>query len=175
MVESGAPDSAGGDSELERLRVENARLAALLTAHGIRSQAVSSVPTSPGANPLTTEQKVARFSRLFRGRTDVYPVRWESKAGRTGYSPACANEWRAGICEKPRIKCSDCGHRNLIPLSDETLFDHLAGKHTIGTYPLLTDDTCNFVAVDFDDAECYVRRNPRLIGTLMSRIFSGRS
>ena len=153
MVESGALDPAGSDSELERLRVENARLTALLTAHGIRWQAVSNVPISPSADPLTTEQKVALFGRLFRGRTDVCPVRWESKAGKTGYSPACSNEWRVGICEKPRIKCSDCGHRNLIPLSDETLFDHLAGKHTVGTYPLLTDDTCNFVAVDFDDAE----------------------
>ena len=135
MVESGALESAGDDSELERLRVENARLTALLTAHGIRWQAVSNVPISPSADPLTTEQKVALFGRLFRGRTDVYPVRWESKAGKTGYSPACSNEWRVGICEKPRIKCSDCGHRNLIPLSDETLFDHLAGKHTV-TLPL---------------------------------------
>ena len=153
MVESGALESAGDDSELERLRAENARLIALLTAHGIRWQAMSNVPTFPGADPLTTEQKVALFGRRFRGRTDVYPVRWESKAGKTGYSPACANEWHVGICEKPRIKCSDCGHRKLIPVSDQTLFDHLAGKHTVGTYPLLTDDTCNFVAVDFDDAE----------------------
>jgi len=70
-----------------------------------------------------------------------------------GYAPACANEWRAGICEKPRIKCSDCAHRSLIALTDRTIFDHLAGRHTTGVYPLLTDDTCNFLAVDFDDAE----------------------
>lgn len=90
---------------------------------------------------------------MFRGRTDVYPVRWESKAGKTGYASACANEWRAGICEKPRIKCSDCDRRDLIGLTDRTIFDHLAGRHTTGIYPLLADDTCNFVAVDFDDAE----------------------
>ena len=102
---------------------------------------------------LNTDQKVALFRRLFRGRTDLYPVRWESKAGKTGYAPACANEWRAGICEKPRIKCADCGHRSLIALTDRTIFDHLAGRHTTGVYPLLTDDTCNFLAVDFDDAE----------------------
>jgi hypothetical protein len=76
LVGSGALDPAGGDSELERLRAENARLIALLTAHGIRWQAVSNVPMSPGADPLTTEQKVALFGRLFRGRTDAYPVRW---------------------------------------------------------------------------------------------------
>ena len=96
MVESGALDPAGGDSGLERLRAENARLIALLTAHGIRWQAVSNDPMAPGADLLTTGQKVALFGRLFRGRTDVYPVRWESKAGKTGYSPACANEWRVG-------------------------------------------------------------------------------
>src|SRR6185437_762291 len=66
---------------------------------------------------------------------------------------ACANEWLAGVCEKPRIKCSDCGHRRLLPLSDAVLYDHLAGKHTIGVYPLLPDDTCHFLAVDFDEAE----------------------
>ena len=91
---------------------------------------------------------------MFRGRTDVYPVRWESKtSGKSGYAPACANEWRAGVCEKPRIKCSDCGNRLLLPLSDAVTYDHLAGKHTVGVYPLLEDDTCHFLAVDFDDAE----------------------
>ncbi|WP_442854902.1 TOTE conflict system archaeo-eukaryotic primase domain-containing protein, partial [Burkholderia sp. BDU5] len=57
------------------------------------------------------------------------------------------------LCEKSRIKCSDCGHRLLIPLSDQIIYDHLAGRHTIGVYPLLADDTCHFLAVDFDDAD----------------------
>ena len=103
---------------------------------------------------LSTDEKVALFRRLFRGRTDVYPVRWESKTtGKSGYAPACANEWRAGVCEKPRIKCGDCGNRLLIPLSDAVIYDHLAGEHTVGVYPLLEDDTCYFLAVDFDEAE----------------------
>ncbi|EQD75073.1 type III restriction protein res subunit, partial [mine drainage metagenome] len=108
----------------------------------------------PDPSRLTTGEKVALFRRLFRGRTDVYPVRWESKTtGKTGYSPACANEWRAGVCEKPRIKCGDCGKRVLIPLSDSVIYDHLAGEHTVGVYPLLEDDSCYFLAVDFDEAE----------------------
>ncbi len=57
------------------------------------------------------------------------------------------------MCEKPRIKCSDCSNRLLIPLSDSIIFGHLSGKHTIGIYPLLTDDTCYFLAVDFDEAD----------------------
>ena len=141
------------DDELTRLRGENARLIGLLDDHGIAWHGPEPVSAPASATLLSTDEKVALFRRLFRGRTDVYPVRWESKAGKTGYSPACANEWRAGVCEKPRIKCSDCGNRLLVPLTDQTLYDHLAGRHTVGVYPLLTDDTCHFLAVDFDDAD----------------------
>src|SRR3546814_10217663 len=87
----------------------------------------SNSPTVSEPIRLTTDEKVALFYRLFHGRTDVYPVRWESKAtGKSGYSPACANEWRFGICEKPRIKCGDCGNRLLVPVSNVVIYDHLA-------------------------------------------------
>ncbi len=33
------------------------------------------------------------------------------------------------------------------------IYDHLAGKRTIGVYPLLADDTCYLLAADFDKAE----------------------
>ena len=145
--------TAGRNDELARLRTENARLTGLLDAHGVAWRVSAPVPAPVGAVSLTTDEKVALFRRLFRGRTDVYPVRWESKAGNSGYSPACANEWRAGVCEKPRIKCADCGNRSLVPLTDQTIYDHLAGRHTVGVYPLLADDSCHFLAVDFDDAD----------------------
>lgn len=142
---------------LAALQAENARLIALLESNGVAWH-LPPEPVIPAARPepvrLSTHEKVALFRRLFHGRTDAYPVRWESKtSGRSGYSPACANEWRAGVCEKPRIKCGDCGHRLLIPLSDAVIYAHLAGEHTVGVYPLLEDDTCSFVAVDFDEAE----------------------
>lgn len=89
---------------------------------------------------LTTEEKVALFRRLFRGRTDVYPVRWEDKtSGKTGYSPACANEWLAGVCQKPRIKCGDCANRLLMPLSYAVIYGDLKGEHTIGVYRIGSD------------------------------------
>ncbi len=154
---------AGTESMIERdplleLKAENARLIALLETNGIqwRAQPERAVPpaSTPEPSRLTTDEKVALFRRLFRGRMDVYPVRWESKtSAKSGYAPACANEWRAGVCEKPRIKCGDCGSRLLTPLSDAVLYDHLAGKHTVGVYPLLEDDTCHFLAIDFDEAE----------------------
>lgn len=143
--------------ELSALRAENARLIALLESHGIEwrpLQPAVCVAREPEPPKLTTAEKVALFRRLFRGRTDVYPVRWEGKtSGKLGYAPACANEWRAGVCEKPRIKCGDCSKRLLIPLSDAVIYDHLAGDHTIGVYPLLEDDTCYVLAADFDEAD----------------------
>ena len=137
---------------LLELKAENARLIALLEANGIQWRAPPA--STPEPSRLSTGEKVALFRRLFRGRTDVYPIRWESKTtAKSGYSPACANEWRTGVCEKPRIKCGDCDSRVLIPLSDAVLYDHLAGKHTVGVYPLLEDDTCHFLVIDFDEAE----------------------
>ena len=145
---------------LVSLRAENARLIALLEAHGIEWRAPSKLPSliplSPAApinQNLDTDAKLALFKRLFRGRVDVFPMRWESKAGKAGYSPACANEWRPGVCEKPRIKCGDCSHRQLLPLTDQVLYKHLAGEIVIGVYPLLPDDTCYFLAADFDEAD----------------------
>ncbi|AJE21652.1 TOTE conflict system archaeo-eukaryotic primase domain-containing protein [Azotobacter chroococcum] len=143
---------------LAAVQAENARLIALLGSHGIEWRLSPSQPAPGAAAPepsrLSTTEKVTLFRRLFRGRMDVYPVRWEGKtSGKSGYAPACANEWRAGVCEKPRIKCGDCGKRLLIPLSDAVIYDHLAGAHTVGVYPLLEDDTCYFLAVDFDEAD----------------------
>ncbi len=113
-------------------------------------------PPSPvqRVSVLSTDEKVALFRRLFRGRDDIWALRWESKtSGKSGYSPACANEWQARICGKPRIKCGDCTHRQLLPVSDLVIYQHLAGTHTAGLYPLLEDDSCYFLAVDFDKAE----------------------
>jgi len=129
------------------LRAENARLVALLEAHGVEWR-IPPIPTQPQVSALALEaepsslstgDKITLFRRLFRGRTDVYPIRWESKkTGKSGYAPACANEWRPGICDKPRIKCSDCSNRLLNPLTDALIYGHLAGHHTIGVYPLLS-------------------------------------
>ena len=144
-------------SVVAALQAENERLIKLLEGHGIawRSPQQNTHEAREAESPrLSTADKVALFRRLFRGRTDVYPVRWESKtSGKSGYAPACANEWRAGVCEKPRIKCADCSNRLLIPLSDAVIYDHLAGDHTAGVYPLLEDDSCCFLATDFDEAD----------------------
>jgi hypothetical protein len=107
----------------------------------------------------SSEAKIALFRSLFRGRDDVYPRRFESrKTGRAGYAPACANEWVRGVCEKPRIKCAECPNRRFLPVTDDVIRWHLSGADAegqpfvAGVYPLLQDETCFFLAVDFDNA-----------------------
>jgi superfamily II DNA or RNA helicase len=148
------------EGELQQLRKENARLKALLSGHGIsyEEERYASDATAPDisespAKAYSPAQKVALFRRLFRGRTDVYPIRWESAKGTSGYSPACGNEWKPGICDKPRVKCSDCSQSMFLPVTDQVIYDHLAGMHTVGVYPLLAGDTCHFLAVDFDETD----------------------
>jgi superfamily II DNA or RNA helicase/very-short-patch-repair endonuclease len=103
------------------------------------------------------EAKIALFRSLFHGREDVYPRRFESrKTGRAGYSPVCGNEWVQGICEKPRIKCSECPHQRFLPVTDDVIRWHLQGHDdhsrdfVMGVYPMLLDETCFFLAADFD-------------------------
>lgn len=105
-------------------------------------------------------EKIRLFQTLFNGRNDVYPRRFESKNnGRSGYQPACHNEWVPEICNKPKIKCANCENRNFLPVTDEVIRNHLLGYNpcdssrrdfTIGVYPLRLDETCNFLTVDFD-------------------------
>lgn len=100
---------------------------------------------------ISNEEKVKIFRDIFKGRTDLYAKRWTSnKTGKSGYSPVCKNEFSTYKCDKPRIKCNECPNRVLEPLTDDIILKHLKGEITIGIYPLLPEDTCNFLAIDFD-------------------------
>ncbi|MBI4707711.1 MAG: DEAD/DEAH box helicase family protein, partial [Candidatus Omnitrophica bacterium] len=100
---------------------------------------------------FSQERQIKLFRNLFRGRDDVFARLWVSrKTGKSGYSPVCKNEWVTKICQKPIMKCSGCPNRELLPLDDEVIRKHLAGRHVIGIYPMLQDETCYFLVVDFD-------------------------
>ena len=109
----------------------------------------------------STADKIALFRHLFAGRPDVFPVRWENrKTAKSGYAPACANEWVRGICGKPQVKCGECPHQAFIPVTDDIIEKHLrggdgarssGGDFVAGVYPLLPDETCWFLAADFDE------------------------
>ncbi|HSE23910.1 MAG TPA: DEAD/DEAH box helicase family protein [Pyrinomonadaceae bacterium] len=122
----------------------------------------SLAPTPPSlSNDSRPEAKVSFFRSLFRGRDDVYAVKWEGKNGRTGYSPAGVREWDQSPSHRQQKQ--SFRYNKLFPLSDEAIRDHLLGKQTVGVYPLRQDDTCWFVAVDFDkkswetDASAFLR------------------
>lgn len=105
---------------------------------------------------LTSDEKVALFRSVFRGRDDVFARRWQSSSGKSGYQPVCANEWRSDLCDKKKYKCGECPNRQLSPLTDRDIFNHLAGKDpngrdVIGLFPLLEDNTCYLLCADFDD------------------------
>jgi superfamily II DNA or RNA helicase len=100
-------------------------------------------------SPLSEKSRLFRF--LFRGREDVFARQWWSqKSQKIGYSPLCNREWNRTWCGKPRIKCGDCTNYDFASVTDDVIRDHLDGKHTIGVYPLLLDETCYLLAIDFD-------------------------
>lgn len=161
--------------DAERLELECALR--LLEEEQGRNVSDKMLTTYSPAKPTITassssDSKLALFRQLFSGRADVFPRRWDNnKTGRSGYSPACANEWAKGICDKPRVKCGECAHQAFLPVTDDVLASHLQGKDrkarsggsfVAGVYPLLADGTCWFVAADFDkqnwveDARAYL-------------------
>lgn len=147
--------------ELEALRQqnlllaeENARLKEMLGLEASTTPTpgpTAVAPTSTITAASSPTSKVELFRSLFRGRSDVYAKRWQSRSGTSGYAPACAHEWRAGLCGKPSVKCADCESRELLPLDASAIEDHLTGRTTVGVYPMLEDETCHLLAVDFDE------------------------
>jgi hypothetical protein len=143
-----------GKSRLAQLDQERGVLATRLQQLHEELQALDR-PANPtgGASELSSTEKISLFRSLFRGREDVFPKLWTSKVGRKGYAPACSNDLISGRCgkgRKPRISCNDCQYKSYIPVSDQIIRDHIQGKHIIGVYPLLPDDSTWFLAVDFD-------------------------
>ena len=138
----------------EQLERENRLLRSLLIEHSLGPPNTSSdSPKHPPPTPLALKpaEKIAMFRSLFRGREDVYARRWESPDGRTGYSPNTERDWKAYYAAKPEDrKRVDKETKKNIPLDDEAIHAHLVGKQTLGVYPLLLDETCWFLAADFD-------------------------
>jgi len=144
-----------------RLKEENARLRQLLAEKGITipappkkdlSLATGRDAHDAGVNEHSTKDvKVGLFRGLFRGREDVYAVRMRFKSGDWGYVPASIRDWKAVLSADAAVrKKVDQKTRKLLFLTDDVLRQHLEGKQTNGVYPLLLDETCWFLAVDFD-------------------------
>ena len=144
MMKSNDQKLANIDFELREL--EKRKQALLVQRKSIERMGL--IPISQ--NMLTPDEKINLFASLFKGRLDVHATKWTNKAGKSGFSIACHNEWIQNICEKPKIKCSDCSNRAYKALDKQALFSHLSGKAIVGLYPLLPDNICYFLAADFD-------------------------
>lgn len=122
--------------------------------------ALQLLPNVAVSNQSNQEEKIALFRALFRGREDVFPRRFENvRTGKSGYQPVCRNDWVNGVCFKPKISCATCSARDFIPLSNDLIRSHLKGadptdrsgrNFTMGVYPMCLDESCWFLAVDFD-------------------------
>ena len=157
MDNAAVGDDVDVDEKITRLEVrlrelEDERDAARRELHRLREQR-DAAEERPGAaaSSWTADDKVTLFSTLFRGRPDVFAVRWENRAkNRSGWAPRCSNEWKAGVCHKPAVKCGECPNQAFLPVIDTELRGHLQGRQVVGVYALQADDTCWFVAADLD-------------------------
>ena len=86
-------------------------------------------------------------------------MRWDNaKSGKSGYAPACHNEWQRRLCETPRVKCSVCPNQAFIMRGTIST----GAPFVMGFYPMLPDGTCCLLVADFDredwrDALAYVK------------------
>lgn len=131
---------------IRELQTENQRLKAggQSAIAPTNAQPGPAVDAGPTISRLSAEaEKVALFRSLFQGREDVYAYRWDGRDGRSGYSPAL----RPGAA---RRKGERPDPSTLLRLDDHVIQSHLRGQRIIGVYPLLEDETCRFLAIDFD-------------------------
>src|SRR5215207_1869530 len=121
-----------------RMGVLRAKLMALSAEEPTQAAAMS-VALDAQATPA---DKVRLFRALFRGCEDIFPTRFTSKkTGKSGYAPACANKFVRGVCDLPQVKCSECPNQAFTLVDDRVVLDHLRGRHVMGVYPLLEDET----------------------------------
>ena len=96
------------------------------------------------------ESQINIFHALFRGREDVFAVRWE-KSGKSGYMPSYQYDpyhYRSHKMNGGTF--ANYPHKTYLPLTDYEIQKHLNGIQQIGVYPLLEDNTSCFLVADFD-------------------------
>jgi hypothetical protein len=147
----------GSEGEIVICRREDGtRFACPLRIWEEHAERVSVFSEAKVTNRSSSDEKIALFRSLFRGREDLYAKRWYNlRNGQSGYSPVCGNEWAAGLCNKRAVSCGNCPNRELLPITDGVVYRHLEGsdEHTrdvVRLYPMLQDETTYILAIDFD-------------------------
>ena len=147
------------EGENKRLRDEVGRLRKILSKEKLETDTsvdftiVKETGLDYNDNLVTmnsaSKEKIQLFMSLFKGRAEVCAKRWKNKPG---YSPYCFNDFKPGICNKPKIKCCDCKNNDFAPLDEERIEGHLLGKYVLGLYPMTLNDTCFILVMDFDES-----------------------
>lgn len=113
--------------------------------------------SSPVDDTSPPTAKVQFFRELFRARDDVYAVRFIGRDGKPGYCPDRERFPSTTQFFQSSVIPKSSGHkgkrkddRKLKPLTNQVIVDHLQGRKVVGIYPLLEDETCWFLATDFD-------------------------
>lgn len=96
------------------------------------------------------ESQINIFHAFFRGREDVFAVRWE-KSGKSGYMPSYQYDLYHYRSHKMNGGTfANYPHKTYLPLTNYEIQKHLTGIQQIGVYPLLEDNTSCFLVADFD-------------------------
>lgn len=109
-----------------RLQAHPADAEALAALEALREElGEGNMPPLDPTPTAPTDADLARFALLFAGREDAHAAMW-SRDGRVGYAPVPS------------------------PLTPERVADHLAGKATLGVYPIRTDGRTPWLCFDLD-------------------------
>ena len=104
------------------------------------------------------EENLELFKSLFKGREDVFAVRWE-REGKSGYMPAYLIDWNQFKTHKAKGgTLKDYKNKEYAPLTNQRILNHLSGNEIVGVYPLLQNNNSWFIAADFDQSTSKTKR-----------------
>ncbi|WP_246067795.1 DEAD/DEAH box helicase [Changchengzhania lutea] len=99
---------------------------------------------------VITKEQLQLFRSLFKGRDDVFALRWE-KQNKNDYMPAYSYDpYMYRLHKQSGGSFKNYTDKTYLKLDDYQLLKHLKGNHFTGIYPLLKDNTSNFIVADFD-------------------------
>jgi hypothetical protein len=103
--------------------------------------------------PNNSDDRLNLYKSLFKGREDVFALRWE-KNNKSNYMPAYSfdpHRYRQHQIKGGTFQTFP--NKAYLHLTDDHLVKHLKGEQVVGLYPLLQDNTSWFIAADFDEAD----------------------
>ena len=133
------------DAIIAKLKQENKYLKKLLKQSNISFE----IPKIVSPLNIPDNDKISIYLSYFIGRDDIFSYEYYTKDGKRTFSPACKNRPNlTGFCPN---KCSECSNKQYAGITEKEIKRHLYGVDTFGIYPLMKDDCCQLLAVDFDD------------------------